>query len=98
MSTDKQLQILRNSYSDIIFIGGLIAGNRKEAESKGTLLASAEVLQHHFIDGFLQNGIKELHLINSAFIGTYPMHCNKLILNRQQVEYSSSSVTIQDLP
>lgn len=74
----------------MIFMGALF---RKEHEknlldlSKVGITNAANTFQWNIIEGLVQNGEKNIHIINALPVGVWPRQYKKMLLNDEQWEY-----------
>lgn len=82
---------------DMIFLGGLFPKNMEKEiyeKSTGLVESAANALQWNLIEGIDKNCSKPINIINSLYIGSYPLHYKDLFIKTYSFNHCDESEDI----
>lgn len=85
-------KISNGKYDRIVFIGGILDEKYKDKiEKKLTnfLPHSADIFQKNMINGLLENGIRDITILNSQYVGTFPRYYDGIKVLGKETYYGN---------
>lgn len=87
------MEISKLKYDHLVFVGGILDEKyQNEIFEKiiNFLPNSADILQKNIINGMLKNGINDLTIINSKYVGSYPKYYKNICIKKNYTFYSKN--------